>query len=216
MNKTLVKSALTFTTRSFQTKSICRAINYLAKPYEDILNEGTVVKLNLYDLKRIWFIQLVGCEFKPTKSKLDDIEMRTDFSSLLQCRNGSDISRLLKNGNILILGDKHVCDKLGQMLLNIPQERIDTFFKKFKDFFTKKDKDVSALKITIPDLENISLRDVKTNDDIDFIRDEALRIENTDIHTALRLMELAHQARPDGPFIKKKVFEYRAKVKDHS
>jgi hypothetical protein len=63
-----------------------------------------------------------------------------------------------------------------------------------------------------PNVDTVNFEDIKGGRDIDFLRDEAIRIENVDLEKALRLMELAHRARPSGPFIKDKVMEYRARL----
>lgn len=59
------------------------------------------------------------------------------------------------------------------------------------------------------DIKTVCFEDIKNNSDIDFLRDEALRIESFDIETAFKLMELANRARPDGPFIKEKLNSYK-------
>lgn len=48
----------------------------------------------------------------------------------------------------------------------------------------------------------------------DFFRDLALSLENNDLKSAHKLMELAHMVRPQGPFIKKKLVEYEESLRD--
>lgn len=66
------------------------------------------------------------------------------------------------------------------------------------------------------DLKNISFDDIKTPEHVDFLRDEAVKIENEDLEKALQLMSLAHRARPQGPFIKKKLAEYEKALSEQS
>jgi hypothetical protein len=61
-------------------------------------------------------------------------------------------------------------------------------------------------------IDTVEFEDIKDSHDIDFLRDEAIRLENVDLEKALRLMELAHKARPDGPHIKNKLMEYRGRL----
>lgn len=49
---------------------------------------------------------------------------------------------------------------------------------------------------------------------INAIRDLAVEVESEDIKAAHALMEIAYSARPDGPFIKKKLHHYKQKI-DH-
>jgi len=49
-------------------------------------------------------------------------------------------------------------------------------------------------------------------DNIGLIRDAALNVESIDIQQAHDLMSLAHRLRPNGPFINKKLLEYKRKL----
>jgi hypothetical protein len=44
---------------------------------------------------------------------------------------------------------------------------------------------------------------------VDAIRDLALQYENKDLQVAFELMKLAHEERPQGPFIKRKYLQYQ-------
>lgn len=44
---------------------------------------------------------------------------------------------------------------------------------------------------------------------IDLLRDSAIALEGSNIHLAMQLMQQAHELRPDGPFINKKIKEYK-------
>lgn len=46
---------------------------------------------------------------------------------------------------------------------------------------------------------------------IDALRDMAIKLESNDLETAKELMQMAHLARPNGPFIKNKLEEYKQK-----
>lgn len=48
---------------------------------------------------------------------------------------------------------------------------------------------------------------------IDEIRDLAIRLEMKDIEAAHALMDMAHSARPDGPYIKQKLRQYKQTIK---
>lgn len=51
--------------------------------------------------------------------------------------------------------------------------------------------------------------------EIEYLRDLAIRLEQKDLPTSLRLMEIAHAACPSGHRIRDKVFEYRLALKTH-
>jgi len=49
-----------------------------------------------------------------------------------------------------------------------------------------------------------------TNEEINTIRDIAIKLEKLNTELAYELMHIAHEARPDGNFIKEKLAEYRS------
>jgi hypothetical protein len=63
------------------------------------------------------------------------------------------------------------------------------------------------------DIHNVEYADIKYPFDVDFLMDEALRLESTDLFLANNLMSLALQARPNGPLIKAKLEEYELLIK---
>ncbi|MDP5255382.1 MULTISPECIES: hypothetical protein [unclassified Vibrio] len=62
------------------------------------------------------------------------------------------------------------------------------------------------------DLDSASLNDLETAADIDFVRDSAVKMEQSNLKKAHQLMALAHQARPQGQFIKDKLDLYRQQL----
>lgn len=55
--------------------------------------------------------------------------------------------------------------------------------------------------------------DIKDPRIVDALRDEAIKLENKDIHKSMTLMQAAEQLRPGGEVIKLKVLEYKEKIK---
>jgi len=64
----------------------------------------------------------------------------------------------------------------------------------------------------ILDINTVKSENVKYSFDVDFLRDEALRVESIDLKLAYKLMSLAHEARPHGPYIKDKYNEYKQQL----
>lgn len=86
------------------------------------------------------------------------------------------------------------------------------------NLYTHKCNNKNILKIDevvspILDINNVTIEDVNYSFDVDFLRDEAIRIESCDLPKAFKLMSLAHQVRPTGPFIEKKLKEYKQRLK---
>jgi hypothetical protein len=64
------------------------------------------------------------------------------------------------------------------------------------------------------ELDKLTIKDVINAAQVDYLRDEAVRLESSDLVMANQLMSLAYQARPTGPFIKQKFDEYTEKLKN--
>ncbi|WP_143735701.1 hypothetical protein [Microbulbifer mangrovi] len=58
----------------------------------------------------------------------------------------------------------------------------------------------------------IVLDDLKTREDVDYVRDLAISIESECLPESYRLMCLALEHRPEGPIIKRKIDEYRKRL----
>ncbi|GLX81290.1 hypothetical protein [Thalassotalea eurytherma] len=207
MKKSIIKAALAVIPKSLQYKALIKAVNFLLPPNKQVLNSGIVLKLNVYDMKKSWLIEISVDNYIESAMPVEDIELRASFDTLIACKERSVIETSLKNGDILILGEPALCEQATNALLNISQNQLDRLMKQFLIFF--KLKKATRSKAESP-LDDITLNDLKTAKDIDALRDEAIRLESTDIVRAHKFMALAHQARPGGPLIKQKLDSYQA------
>jgi hypothetical protein len=96
---------------------------------------------------------------------------------------------------------------MHQHLHSLDEYRLDNLSYYLFSFLNIKSKKTPRL-----DIEKVQLSDLQNKLDINFIRDEALRLEKSDLKKALFLMELSHQARPNRVFIKQKVAEYQSRL----
>ncbi|WP_417655389.1 hypothetical protein [Pseudoalteromonas atlantica] len=110
--------------------------------------------------------------------------------------------------------DKFIYDvkELLEVNSNSFQSKVDNMAEQILSSITESPQSASReLNINInPD--TVVFEDIKNGLDIDFLRDEAVKCESFDLNKAYKLMELAYRARPEGPFIKAKVEEYRARL----
>jgi len=206
MKKAVVKTALAVLPNSIQYKALCKALNYLL-PYDTCpFKKGTVLKLNVFDIKKAWLVECGESGYVKSDFPVEDVELRASFETLVECKQKSYIETSLNDGSILILGEQHLIDEATKLLLNLTQAKLDSLMEYFLVFMKiKKAKKVESKSI-------IQLSDLKTEHDIDQVRDRAINLEHTDLKLACELMELAHKARPNGPFIKEKLDSYRAKL----
>ncbi|WP_166372402.1 hypothetical protein [Psychromonas sp. SA13A] len=205
MKKTLIATTLRIIPKTLQNKALCKALNYaLAKENLSALQDQ-IIKLNVNDLKRSWFVTYDGIAFIPTKKRKTTLEIKTKFNTAMQLGNKDVIINALQQGDIELIGEGELVEATHGYLSRLDSDRLDNISSHLFSFLNIKTKPRL-------DINSVQLNDLKNNADVDFIRDEALKIEKTDLKKALSLMTLAHQARPNGPFIKQKVAEYQNKL----
>lgn len=66
------------------------------------------------------------------------------------------------------------------------------------------------------DVENVKLSDIIYPFEVDYLRDEALKLESTNLELAFKLMSLAYQSRPEGPYIRSKLEEYKQRLDEEA
>lgn len=96
--------------------------------------------------------------------------------------------------------------ELFALVGNLYRDDIDLYQQKCNEDYLLNIREVVS---PVLDINNVELADVKYPFDVDFLRDEAMKIESTDLALAFELMSLAYKVRPNGLLIKAKLEEYK-------
>lgn len=210
MKKTLISTALRFVPKSVQYKALSKALNYLFEHHN--LNElkNKVVKLNVSDLKKSWLLTYTEQGFTGTTQRKADIELKTKFATAFKVHNKAEIVEALYNEDIKLIGEQGLVDVITNNLKALDEKRLKSLSNHLFSFLNLKSK--QPVEPAPVDINNITADDLATPSNIDFIRDEAIKLEHTDLQKALSLMLLAQQARPNGKVINNKVKDYAAKL----
>ncbi|MCQ8890455.1 hypothetical protein NQT72_13170 [Pseudoalteromonas carrageenovora] len=210
MKKTLISTALRFVPKSVQYKALCKALNYLFEHHDlnDLKNK--VVKLNVSDLKKSWLLTYTEQGFTGTTQRKADIELKTKFAMAFKVHNKAEIVEALNNEDIKLIGEQGLVDVITNNLKALDEKRLKSLSNHLFSFLNLKSK--QPVEPAPLDINNITADDLATPYNIDFIRDEAIKLEQTDLQKALSLMLLAQQARPNGKVINNKVKDYQAKL----
>jgi hypothetical protein len=189
-----------------QSKAIAKALNFVFSEQPLDVNEGTVLHLIVSDIKQQWWLTVEKGVFIPlTKAPADRaqlVSVSSELSTLLLLRGKNAIESAIDNGNVIFEGEQS--QEVANSIKVIKQDKIDDLIGRAYSF----------LKLKQPpriNIHTVTIADIKTAKDVDFLRDEAIRLESSDLQLALRLMGIAHQARPEGVIIQQKLKEYRAK-----
>lgn len=203
MNKKILNTVLVLTPHKLQNKAVAKALNFLFPLNALSFSDSRVMKLEVADLNRQWLVKVDSGRYHSVPaSKTADITISASLPVIVASQDYHELQAALNNGQIEISADKQDTLTVEAALQSLSQKKLDALVERCYAFFKLKPKPRF-------DIKSVSIEEIKSARDIDWLRDEAVKLESTDLSGALRLMELAHQARPTGPFIKRKVEEYR-------
>lgn len=204
MKKIIISTALKLMPRNLQSKAICKALNYLSEDYNLTLLESQVIKLNVSDLKRSWFFIYEANSFKTTRNRKANVEVIMRLEVVLNFQNKASIINALEQEKVKFKGEDSSINTISDCLYYVDEYRLINLSNRFFSLLKIKSSHPPRL-----DIDTVSLEDLKNSLDIDFIRNEAVKLEKVNLEKALSLMSLAYQARPGGLFIAEKVIEYK-------
>ncbi|WP_136483230.1 hypothetical protein [Vibrio sp. H11] len=203
MNLKLLNAALVLTPKKLQSKAVAKAMNFLFPASLYPFNHVRTLRLEVTDLKRHWRLKIDSSGCQPEFGKCDvDVTVRASLDIILAAQDYHQLQASLKNGDIEVIADPQDKALVETALQKVTQARLDSLVERCYAFLKLKPKPRF-------DIQTVTFADIKTARDVDWVRDQAIKLEDTDLIEALRLMEIAHKARPSGPLIKKKVEKYR-------
>ncbi|WBA17120.1 SCP2 sterol-binding domain-containing protein [Salinivibrio kushneri] len=203
INKRLLNAALVLIPNKQQTKAVAKALNFLLVPQRMALEESRVVQFEVTDLAQSWWVSIDQTGVYPsTNANPADLIVRAPLSTILAAQDHSVLQGLLNDEQVQIEGTAHDKALLDAALQTITPEQLEALVDRCYVFLRLK-------RTQRFNVQSVTLADLKTAADVDWVRDTAVKLELTHPQEAWRLMELAHQARPSGPFIARKVKEYR-------
>lgn len=210
MKKIIISTALKLTPRSFQYKALCRSLDYLFSD-SDITNfEGCVIELKVVDIGRCWYVQCNSGVFTPSKIELANLKVSTKLAVALNLSSKNAMLTALQKGSIRFNGEQKLTKSAKNLLMELDDVRLVNLSQGLSSFLKiKSNKKNVSVHLARLNIDTVSLSDLKNDLDVNFIRDEAIKCEKTNLKKALHLMLLAQQARPNGPFISNKVSEYK-------
>ncbi|MCU7375073.1 hypothetical protein PEC18_30710 [Paucibacter sp. O1-1] len=204
INKKILSAAVKIMPNRLQDKAICSALNLLFVK-KITLDADKTVSVSVNDLNKQWFMRLTAKGFTPLAQKVvgdNHIQLSTDLATIFAAQRRSQLINALEREAICVVANNQDKQAFLSAFEAITQPQIDNIVNRGYRF----------LRMTPPariDINKVVFDDIECQQDVDFIRDHAVNIEKTDLPKALRLMEIAHKARPEGYFIRDKVVEYR-------
>jgi predicted lipid carrier protein YhbT len=206
MNTKILGAAIRLVPKKIQSRAIAKALNFIFSEQPLNVNEGTVLHLMVSDIKQQWWFTTQEGEVIPlTKAPVDSsklVSVSSELSTLLLLRGKSTIESAIDNGDVIFEGDQS--QVVISNLKAIKQDTIDELIGRAYHFLKHR-------KPPRLNIHTVTVTDITSAQDVDFLRDEALRLESSDFELAQHLMSIAHQVRPNGVIIQQKMKEYREK-----
>lgn len=204
--KKFIITAIKIIPHSIKSMAMAKALNKVT-PKEIIPSSPIIIEFDISDIKEKWTVQYNENKFITAKGLHPSIKISTRLDFLSTVASKQHIFNGIDENKISI-----TCSELDYTLMMTLFKDIDdaNFSKLIKSIYRK-------LKIShlLPErfnLEQISIEEIKSDTDIEYLRDKAISLENDNLPLAEKLMSLAHQARPEGPVIKQKLDEYRLRL----
>jgi hypothetical protein len=208
MNIKIIKAALKIIPNSLQQKAIASAFNVLFVHKAKLPTESKRIKITISEFNKSWFITLNNGVFSPLKAEKQsdvDICFSADVNTILSLQYKHKLTEALNTGKLSVIANSSNTQQFTDAIHSIQQPHIDHLVTQGYAFLRMNP--YGHFK-----LHTVTIRDIKKPLDIDYLRDEALKLESNNLPLALKLMTLAHQARPEGPFITQKVQEYQLRL----
>lgn len=205
MKKNISLLALRLISKKKQHILLARALNYLLKDSDLSYFNDISFEIRLRDTSLNWLLTYDKMQFIPSDYKQNPvITIFFNFNDIINFPSQQVLCNKIKNGDIEIIADKQYQNLVLQLLNSLDQLKITACIRHLRKIVGLKNREIKDKA-----LNQLTIRDVGNEADIDYIRDQAIAHEESDPQLAYHLMALAHGARPNGPFIKRKLEFYR-------
>lgn len=172
--------------KKLPNKAVSKALKFLFVPGSSAFKEGVTLRLEVVDLKRSWLVTTGSSGYQPAKSNISaDITVRASLDVVLAAQARDRLHSFLRSGKIEVVADPQDKVLLESLLKGLTQAKLDALIAHCYGFLKLKPKSRF-------DIKTVTLAEVKTAKDVDWLRDEAVKLETSNLSDALRLMEIAH------------------------
>lgn len=214
MKKFALTTALKLIPQKKQQHYFVNAINQLiTKPLPATFVNQTL-EFALQETKHRWLAHYDGQKFqakslkqtKPLNKEHISPLFRLSFpwELLFSIKTKSQLIDAIEQHKVTASGNEKAQQLVLELCHQIDEYKIHHYRQRLSRYFGVKVESIQE----IP-LADINHSHIGGSKDVDYIRDQAIKQEDVNPALALQLMEIARVARPQGPFIKKKLQRYK-------
>jgi predicted lipid carrier protein YhbT len=96
MKKIIITTSLKIIPKNLQNKALCKALNYLFSTVEMTEVKDSIIKLNISDIKKSWFVTYGENGFEAVKLRKVNLEIKTKLNIAMAFDNKIVITDALK------------------------------------------------------------------------------------------------------------------------
>ncbi|WP_285164748.1 hypothetical protein [Shewanella goraebulensis] len=210
MRNIIVSAGLKILPSKLQYNALIKALNFLFSSNNQLTLSDISLVLRIDDLDKQWAFRHSNNVFTPLieiSDSISAVSLSADLNIFLTSVSKFDLIRHIEKGDIKLSGNNSNINKVNEAIRGISHQDFERLIEQFYQVFRANRPDSPRL-----DVNQLSASDIKNDSDLEYIRDEALRLETINLSAAHKLMCIAKQFRPDGPLINQKVEEYSAKL----
>lgn len=185
-----------------------RAINFLTESNQLIHYKDKVTLIRLLDSKLSWCFSFDGQQFLASQ-QTPDIIISASIEDIIYFPSSAVLKQKVASGELAIVASQDDKQLVIELLESVNPVKVNQCIRYLRNMVGLKE-----TRIQDKAIDELTIRDIASEADINYVRDQALAVEAHSPALAFQLMHLAHGARPKGPFIKRKLDEYRTKSFD--
>lgn len=210
MRTMIVAAGLKIIPQTLQHKAIIKALNFLFS--KSVFQFDTPFKLTveIEDLKKSWHFKQYSSGFdiyKTTDTKLESFIVKSTLQTLLNCKSKFDLLRHVANKDVILKGEEAYVSFWMTTIMSLSHQDYERLIEQF--YLTFRITRPNSVRLNV---DLIEIADIRSDEDLEYIRDEALRLEEVDLVSAYKLMSIAKIYRPDGPLISQKFEEFQNRL----
>ncbi|WP_170962460.1 sulfotransferase family 2 domain-containing protein [Vibrio sp. F13] len=203
MKPSIAIFALRLIPKKKQYSMLVRAFNYLLDVKNLQAHTGKVLSVTILGGKLTWTLQFDGMTFVPTTVS-PNVSILFSIDDILNLSSVRDLREQISANNIEVIGCMDDQRFILQLVDSLEQLKFAECLRRLHGLLGS-----NLQPIEKKTLSQLTLSDLSCAQDIDYLRDQAIQSESFNPALAYQLMLLANTARPKGPFIKRKLNQYR-------
>lgn len=169
-----------------------RAINFLTESNQLINYKDKVTEIRISDSKLRWCFAFNGEQFLASQ-QTPDIIISASIEDIIYFPSSAVLKQKVASGELAIVASQDDKQLVIELLESVNPVKVNQCVRYLRNMVGLKE-----TRIQDKAIDELTIRDIASEADINYVRDQALAVEAHSPALAFQLMHLAHGARPKG------------------